>query len=187
VEGSLKPLQDLPKFKNWLPVSFIKDLQNITARDGMISIKMGLLGYLLAYYKSEDSFLEDVFDSTTFRPLGKYRQDVEICFNYARYNVFYLNHDLFIISSLLQVYVKSHKQCHGDQPAMIEYIMETLKSYQRPFLSLLSHSTKSDYESIDPNGFCAYLAAATSYEFVRQGQNPHNLSLETLKVRICIL
>jgi hypothetical protein len=187
VEGSLKPLQDLPKFKNWLPVSFIEDLQNITARDGMISIKMGLLGYLLAYYKSEDSFLEDVFDSTTFRPLGKYRQDVNICFNYGGHNKFYVNHDLFIISSLLQIYVKSHKEFNGDQTSMIEYIMEALKSYQRPFLSLLSHSTKSDYESIDPNGFCAYLAAATSYQFATQIKNPHNMSLETLKVRISIL
>jgi hypothetical protein len=187
VEGSLKPLQDLTKIKNWLPFNFIKELQQITATERSISIKMGLLGYLLVYYESKDSFLEDVFDKTTFRPLGKYRQDVHIDFKNGHDNVYYVNHDLFIISSLLQVYVKSHKQFNGDHSAMIEYIMEALRSYQRPFLSLLSYSTKSDYESIDPNGFCAYLAAATSYEFVRQSRNPDNLRLETLKVRILIL
>ena len=182
IEGSSKTLE-----KNWLKVNFIKELQQITATERSISIKMGLMGYMLAYYESEDKFWNDVFDITTFRPLGTYRQDVHIYFKNGQDNVHYVNHDLFVISSLLQVYVKSHKQCDGDQNAMIEYIMEALKSYHRPFLSLLSHSTESNYESIDPNGFCAYLAAATSYQCAIQKKNPHNLSLEFLKVRICIL
>ena len=182
IEGSSKTLE-----KNWLKVNFIKELQQITATERSISIKMGLMGYMLAYYESEDKFWNDVFDITTFRPLGTYRQDVHIDFKIGHDNVYYVNHDLFIISSLLQVYVNSHKQCDGDQNAMIEYIMEALKSYRRPFLSLLSHSTESNYESIDPNGFCAYLAAATSYLCAIKNKNPHNLSLEYLKVRICIL
>jgi hypothetical protein len=182
VQGSSKTFEE-----NWLKVNFIKELQQITATERSISIKMGLLGYMLPYYESEDKFWKDVFDITTFRPLGTYRQDVHIDFKNGHDNVYYVNHDLFIISSLLQVYVKSHKQCDGDQNAMIEYIMEALKSYRRPFLSLLSHSTESNYGSIDPNGFCAYLAAATSYECAIQRKNPHNLSLEFLKVRICIL
>ena len=182
IEGSSKTLE-----KNWLKVNFIKELQQITATERSISIKMGLMGYMLAYYESEDKFWNDVFDITTFRPLGTYRQDVHIYFKNGQDNVHYVNHDLFVISSLLQLYVKSHKQCDGDQNAMIEYIMEALKSYRRPFLSLLSHSTESNYESIDPNGFCAYLAAATSYQCAFQRKNPHNLSLEFLKVRICIL
>ena len=188
VHGSLKPLDELPKpkkkIKNWLPANFIAELQDINAGDKLISIKMGLTGFLLDYYKTVGNFLDDVFDSTTFRPLGKHRQDVCQPLNHG---VFYLNHDLYIVSSLLQLYVHCHKQFHGDRNLMIEQIMEALNSYHRPLLSILSLSGKSNYDSIAPNGFCAYLAAATSYECVIATKTPHTTSLRTLQVRTFIL
>jgi hypothetical protein len=188
IHGSLKPLDVLPKpkkrIKNWLPANFIAELQDINAGDKLISIKMGLTGFLLDYYKTVDNFLDDVFDSTTFRPLGKHRQDVDQPLNHG---VFYLNHDLYIVSSLLQLYVHCHKQFHGDQSLMIEHIMEALNSYHRPLLSILSLSGKSNYDSIVPNGFCAYLAAATSYECIIATMTPHTTSLRTLQVRTFFL
>jgi hypothetical protein len=200
LKGSFKPnypsedlqrkkwLQDLQRRKNWLPVSLISELQNLTALDRLISIKIGLTGFFLDYYKPKGNFLEEVFDSTTFRPLGKHQQDdFNFRFRHGGHNVFYLNHDLYMISSLLQLYVKSYKRFEGDRGNMIEYIMEALKSYARPMLSLLSHSKSSLYESIVPNGFCAYLAALTSYECIIENKNPCTVSLETLQVRISML
>jgi hypothetical protein len=166
---------------NWLPVDFIRNLQNITASEGLISIKMGLTGYLLAYYEPEGKFLENVFDSTTLCPLGRHRLD-DFTFPRGPHNVFFVNHDMYIISSLLQLYVWHYKQCGSNREQIIERIIEELETYHRPLLSLSSLSKNSSYGSVEPFGFCAYLAAATS-DMLKTETRP---DLRTLEVRIFI-
>ena len=185
-EPDLKSDDDIVNYEqsvNWLPVDFIRNLQNITASEGLISIKMGLTGYLLAYYEPQGNFLENVFDSTTLCPLGRHRLD-DFTFPYSPNNVFFVNHDMFIISSLLRLYVQEYYLCDGDIEQVINKVTWMLEQYRRPFLSLSSLSENSSWGSVEPNGFCAYLAAATSNMFKATIPTP---TLKSVEVRIYIL
>jgi hypothetical protein len=89
---------------------------------------------------------------------------------------------MYIISSLLQLYVWHYKQCGSNREQIIERIIEELETYHRPLLSLSSLSKNSSYGSVEPFGFCAYLAAATS-DMLKTETRP---DLRTLEVRIFI-
>jgi hypothetical protein len=143
---------------------------------------MGLTGYLLAYYEPEGNFVENVFDSTTLCPLGRHRLD-DFTFPHSPNNVFFVNHDMFIISSLLRLYAKQYDQCDGNIEQVINRIIFLLDQYPRPLLSLSSLSENSSWGSVEPNGFCAYLAAATSNMY----KTKPSASLNSVQVRMNIL
>ena len=164
-----------------LPLQFIKDLHDITSSDELISIKIGLTGFMLAYYEPEGEYLEGVIDSKTLRPLGNHiLKDIVFQHGQGR-NLSKVNHDMFIISSLLQLYIQAYNQFHEDLPRIIDFMSSSLDSYPRPILSLKSLSTESLYTSVDPNGFCGYLAALTSLDCVDRELNPHHVSLQDLR------
>jgi hypothetical protein len=164
-----------------LPLQFIKDLHDITSSDELISIKIGLTGFMLAYYEPEGEYLDGVIDSKTLRPLGNHiLKDIVFQHGQGR-NLSKVNHDMFIISSLLQLYIQAYNQFHEDLPRIIEFMSSSLDSYLRPILSLKSLSTESLYSSVHPNGFCGYLAALTSLDCVEREINPHHVSLEDLR------
>jgi hypothetical protein len=163
-----------------LPLQFIRDLHDITSSDELISVKIGLTGFMMAYYEPKGEHLDGVIDSKTLRPLGNHIFK-DIRFMGQGRNLSKVNHDIFIISSLLQLYIQAYNQFHEDSPRIIEFMSSSLESYQRPLLSLKSLSTESLYSSVDPNGFCGYLAAATSFDCVDRNINPHHVSLQDLK------
>jgi hypothetical protein len=163
-----------------LPLQFIRDLHDITSSDELISVKIGLTGFMMAYYEPKGEHLDGVIDSKTLRPLGNHIFK-DIRFMGQGRNLSKVNHDIFIISSLLQLYIQAYNQFHEDSPRIIEFMSSSLESYQRPLLSLKSLSTESLYSSVDPNGFCGYLAAATSFDCVDRNINPHHVSLQDLR------